>query len=49
MLAPYLPKLEVSVEILADSYYATKSSIIDSESRKTKQKIKQHLRQNCSK
>lgn len=49
MLAQYLPKLEVSVEVLADSYYATKGSIIDSESWKTKQNIKQHLMQNCSK
>lgn len=43
MLAQYLPKLEVSVEVLGDSYNATKGSIIDSESRKTKQNIKQHL------
>jgi len=35
VLSPYLPKLELSVEGLGNSYYPTKISVINSESRKT--------------
>lgn len=34
-MSPYLPKLELSVEVLGNSYYSTEGSVIYSESRKT--------------
>lgn len=35
LMLPYLPKLDLSVEVLGDSYYSTKGSVIYSEPRKT--------------